>query len=88
MNVSSAKFQELDQVRVAALHTADREFCGSDGARAPRVGDVGIVVDVHFLTLKQEFGYTVEAMRPRSGGLTLWLAEFTESELNLEKKVG
>jgi hypothetical protein len=66
--------EELSVVRIKKLTTPDREFDGTaDVKRVPRVGDLGILVhksgDLHI----------VEAVD--DNGLTIWLADFSQDEL-------
>jgi hypothetical protein len=66
--------EELSIVRIVQLHTPDRHFDGSVGAkRAPKLGDIGTVVhktgDLHI----------VESVN--RDGFTEWLADFSSDEL-------
>lgn len=66
----------LDLVRVVQLNDPNRQFIGTAGvARSPQVGDIGTVV----------FGDSrhddVQVESVTAEGLTVWLAEFSVSEL-------
>ena len=69
---------ELQVVRVVRLLQPNRPFTGSPGARAPRVGDEGSVVNLGPAP-DGTMWYTVEAVRP--DGYTTWLADFTREEI-------
>ncbi len=72
---------ELDTVRVVALHEPSRFFDDPQCMRrGPLVGDIGAVV--HALPDHQRF--MVECIAPE--GITLWIAEFMATELQLESK--
>ena len=73
---------ELDTVRVARLHTSDREFTGSPGvSRPPQVGDTGAIVHAYDPT-DDSGPFVVECVA--SDGMTIWLADFRADELELE----
>jgi len=76
--------EELDVVRVVALHENNRAFTGTDSVkRAPRIGDIGTVV--HLLTAESgDTALVVEALA--ADGNTLWVADFLASELRLKTK--
>jgi hypothetical protein len=75
-------YPELSVVRIAVSDAAARSYTGTEGvSRAPALGDKGTIVHVH--DVKQpEPAYIVEAVD--SDGYTLWLADFTHSELSLD----
>ena len=78
----STTIEYLDVVRVIALLEGHREFIGTEGAcRAPRIGD--LAAEVHVLDPGQSF--VAEAV-DGEGGYTLWLADFSAEELQLEIK--
>jgi hypothetical protein len=74
---------ELDVVRILSLRVPDRPFEGSPGwARDPRVGDLGTIVHVASTCDEDSLNaYLVECVD--KSGMTVWLAEFTEAELEL-----
>jgi hypothetical protein len=75
-------YQELSVVRIAVTDVGTRSYTGTQGvARAPEPGDKGTIVLVHESS-QPEPAYMVEAVD--SDGYTLWLADFTHSELTLE----
>ena len=75
------KFRELDVVRVVRLLEEVRPFVGTDSVkRAPRVGDVGTVV--HDCAPGDDRA-PLEVEMVESSGLTVWLATFSRSELQL-----
>lgn len=75
----SPMLQEYDIVEIRGLRQSSRAYDGTDGVmREPKVGDRGIVV--HILGEdEEEMKYVVECVNP--AGLTVWLADFWESEL-------
>jgi hypothetical protein len=73
---------ELDTVRVVRLNTDDRHFTGSPGVlRSPRIGDTGAIVHAYDPT-DISAPFIVECVA--SDGLTVWLADFSTDELELE----
>jgi hypothetical protein len=76
--------EELDMVRVVAIHRESREHEGTESVkRQPRVGDVGAVVHVYSSAAGKSL-FAVEAVNKE--GLTLWVADFQGTELKLEAK--
>ncbi len=72
-------FHEHGVVRIKALMHADRGYSGSEGIkRPPRIGDIGTIV---YIDTKATW-YIVECID--NGGLTVWLADFEEGELEME----
>jgi hypothetical protein len=74
------KFAEFDVVRVTTLKTQTRWFDGTGGGRAPRVGEIGAIVDVQ-IGLDGLHSYTVESVL--TDGTTLWISDFNELELEV-----
>ncbi len=69
-------FHEYDVVGVSQLINADRNYSGSEGIkRPPRIGDIGTILHIP----PGGTWYIVECLG--SGGLTVWLADFEEGEL-------
>ena len=82
--LQSLPIEELDVVRVVALHQKSRDYQGTESvARPPRVGDVGTVVHAYPPT-SVERRFEVEAVD--KDGRTLWVAAFEATELKLEAK--
>lgn len=75
--------REYDSVRVVKLLTEDRQFSGSDGARAPRIGDVACIC--HEYDPKDPTADVAVEMVGEDG-LTVWLADFARSELELVRR--
>ena len=77
---------EFQTVRIKALLREDHAYDPlGDNDRSPRVGDMGIIVDV-MLQAAGQSKYTVECVRP--DGTCVWLADFQEQELEaVEAKV-
>ncbi len=72
--------QELDVVRVVRLHRQDRGFTGTESVmRPPRIGDVGAIVGVY----GEADDTPVAVEMVDSDGLTVWLADFERTELEL-----
>ena len=83
-HLQALPIEELDMVRVVALHRESREHEGTESVkRQPRVGDVGAVVHV-YSPVPDKSIFAVEAVNKE--GLTLWVAHFEEAELKLEAK--
>jgi len=75
------ELRELDIVRVVRLLHEERTFVGTDSVmRAPGVGDVGTVVHV-YATGDDRAQLEVEMVD--GPGMTVWLATFERSELQL-----
>ncbi len=73
-----AGFHEFDVVRLVQLIDANRHYAGSEGIkRPPRIGDVGTIVYV----APGATSFIVECVD--SSGLTGWLADFADAELEL-----
>ena len=73
------QLKELDVVRVIGLERSGREFTGTETvARAPRVGDEGTIV---YSSGVDGAPFTVEMVD--DDGLTVWVADFALSELEL-----
>jgi catabolite regulation protein CreA len=71
-------FRLFQSVRVTQLIDSDLPFGGSRSVeRAPAVGDVGMIVDI----VPNVNACIVECVD--DDGLTIWLASFDESELEL-----
>ncbi|MBQ0936379.1 hypothetical protein [Ideonella paludis] len=82
--LQSLPIEELDVVRVVALHQVARIYGGTATVeRVPQVGDVGTVVHVYQPT-STERRFEVEAVD--KDGFTLWIADFDAMELRLELK--
>jgi hypothetical protein len=76
------RFRELDVVCVCRLLAPSRTIDGTlDVRRQPRVGDIGAIV--HALS---EDEFIVECVD--ADGLTVWLADFASSELEIVKGHG
>ena len=81
--IDMARFSEYDVVRVVKLLEAERSITGSKGStRQPKVGDMGAVV---FVSDSSDFSttpvYIVECVD--DAGMTVWLADFQEDELEI-----
>jgi hypothetical protein len=73
--MGSSDLSEHDVVRIVRLRTSGRHFSGTEGVRrAPRVGDVGTIVNV-----PDPGAFMVECVAPDGG--TVWLADFRRDEL-------
>jgi len=72
-------FKEYEVVKVKALREQQRSYDGSEAVkREPRVGDTGSIV--HILGSDgNEMKYVVESVNKE--GLTFWVADFWEGEL-------
>lgn len=71
-----------DRVRIVRLHSREREVTSAwEDAPQPRVGEVATVVD----DVGEGF-YLVE--RTTDDGVSAWLAEFQEGELELVERAG
>lgn len=71
--------REYQEVRVRLLLRPPGAYDGwGFNQRAPRVGDVGTLLDI-LETPGAETGYVVECSGP--GGGTIWLGDFTAAEL-------
>ena len=71
--------KEYDPVKLVALLKSARHFDGTEGvARAPRIGDTGIIVAISAQGDAET--YVVESVD--SDGNTLWLADFQREELD------
>jgi hypothetical protein len=82
--IQALPIEELDLVRVVALHRESRDHEGTESVkRQPRVGDVGAVVHV-YSPVSGAPNFAVEAVDKE--GLTLWVADFEANELKLEAK--
>lgn len=80
----SGPMQQFDVVRIVRLDTPSRHYDGTQGiSRAPRVGDVGSVVELWTSGGPNDL-MIVEATDEE--GRTLWLADFSGSELELLSK--
>ena len=77
------RFSEYDVVRVVKLLEAERSITGSEGStRQPIVGDVGAIVFVHDISdISKTPVYIVECVD--DAGMTVWLADFQEDELEI-----
>jgi hypothetical protein len=83
-HLQSLPIEELDVVRVVALHQKGRAHEGTESVkREPRVGDMGTVVHVYEPKAGEPL-FAVEAID--KDGLTLWLADLKGAELKLEAK--
>ena len=72
------KFNELDVVRIIRLNKPVREIDGTpDIMRQPQIGDNGAIVNI--MKSNQGTIYTVENVD--SEGFTIWLADFTQEEI-------
>jgi hypothetical protein len=72
------KFKEHPIVRVTKLLSDQRAYTGTESVkRAPRVGDQGTIVHA----FNKSGPYVVECVN--SDGLTLWLADFAQEELEI-----
>lgn len=75
----SDELTEMDPVRVVRLLDPERRFQGTDGVRrAPRVGDVGMIL--HEMHPGDPSAPVVVEMTDAEG-LTVWLADFERGEL-------
>ena len=75
-----SSFRELDVVRVIALHGAPAEHLAvARVQRPPRIGDIGTVVE---RAADAPSRYLVESVTGE--GETVWLAEFTADEIELD----
>jgi hypothetical protein len=74
-------FDSLDTVRIVRLHEPEREVTSAlDPAPQPRVGELATVVE--------DVGDGIYlAERTTDDGMTRWMAEFTEDELELVDRV-
>ena len=71
-----------DRVRIVALTGSGYDhLVRATSARAPRVGDVGTVVDIAMRLGGEGRHYTVE--HADTGGRSVWLAVFAAHELEL-----
>lgn len=71
-------FKEYDPVKITSLREPDRHFDGTQAvARAPRVGDTGLVVAIS--GKGDDRTYVVESVD--LDGMTIWLADFHADEL-------
>jgi hypothetical protein len=76
------KFKEYDVVKVVSLLTDSRRIDGTESImRQPQVGDVGTIVYV-LDDSGDESKYIVESVD--QDGMTVWLADFKHSELELQ----
>jgi hypothetical protein len=72
-------FKEYDVVKVKTLREQQRPYTGTEAVRRePRSGDTGSIVYI-LGSDGNEMKYVVESITKE--GLTLWLADFWESEL-------
>lgn len=79
--VGARVIRENDTVRVIGLKMNERPFHGTQSVRrAPRVGDIAIVVHEHS---PQDPQGDVAAEMMNADGETIWLADFQKSELEL-----
>ena len=75
------QLRELDVVRVARLDHGNREFDGTEGCkREPRIGDTGTIVHDY---APGDANARVAVEMVNDSGLTIWLADFAKSELEL-----
>jgi hypothetical protein len=75
--------KRYDAVRVKFLAAQAERKGWNVNARAPRVGDVGTVVEI-LSAAGQAAQYVVECVAP--DGTTLWLADFTAEELEVVER--
>jgi len=76
---SNVVLQEYDTVRVARLHTADREFDGTEGiCRPPAIGDVAVIAHEYE---PDDPTASVAVEMVDDEGYTVWLAGFDRNEL-------
>jgi hypothetical protein len=77
------RFSKYDIVKVVHLHEVERSVQGSkDVTRQPKVGDVGTIVHVPPNSdLFDSPIYVVECVN--DAGMTIWLADFQEDELEI-----
>jgi len=75
--------KRYDVVKVKSLVTAIGRNGWNINARAPRVGDIGTVVEI-LKAEGQDAQFVVESVA--ADGTTIWLADFTAEELEVVER--
>jgi len=78
-------FQQYDTVRVVRLHKIGRRHDGTgEFKRSPRVGDTGVICHIYEPS-RSDSVVAVEMIN--DDGMTVWLADFKRSELELVRNL-
>ncbi len=79
-------FNEYDVVRVVQLDRPNRHHDGTTGVkRPPQIGDLGTIVHIAPGSPGKNSWYVVECVD--KNGLTVWLSDFIEDELELVEAI-